>query len=88
MSSSLFTTTAGDSAAGSEGVSTGSLGDPRQAEPNPVPQPADPKPGSLDYVTVYDNRDLGGFAGGEPVGRAEKFRCAFNKVQGAVAGED
>jgi hypothetical protein len=88
MSSSLFTTTAGDSAAGSEGVSTGSLGDPRQAEPNPVPQPADPKPNSLDYITVYDNRDLGGFAGGEPVGKAEKFRCAFNKVQGAVAAED
>jgi hypothetical protein len=88
MSSSLFTTTAGDSAAGSEGVTAGSTGDPRQNEPNPVPQPADPEPGTLDYMTVYDNRDLGGFAGGEPVGKAEKFRCAFNKVQGAVASED
>jgi hypothetical protein len=88
MSSTLFTTTAGDSAAGSEGVTSGSLGDPRQSEPNPVPQPADPMPGGLDYVTVYDNRDLGGFAGGEPVGKAERFRCAFNKLQGVVAGED
>ncbi|HEY6760004.1 MAG TPA: hypothetical protein VI318_10950 [Baekduia sp.] len=88
MSSSLFTTTAGDSAAGSEGVTAGSLGDPHQNEPNPVPQPADPKPGTLDYVTVYDNRDLGGFAGGEPVGKAEKFRCAFNKTQGMPANED
>ncbi|HET6506116.1 MAG TPA: hypothetical protein VFG42_04965 [Baekduia sp.] len=88
MTSDLFTTTAGDSAAGSEGVTAGSLGDPRQNEPNPVPQPADPMPGSLDYVTVYDNHDLGGFAGGAPVGRPEKFRCAFNKVQGVVASED
>jgi hypothetical protein len=31
---------------------------------------------------------MGGFAGGEPVGKAERFRCAFNKVQGAVASED
>ncbi len=88
MSSTLFTTTAGDSAAGSEGVTSGSLGDPRQSEPNPVPQPADPMPGGLDYVTVYDNRDLGGFAGGESVGKAERFRCAFNKAQGAVADVD
>ncbi|HWI73588.1 MAG TPA: hypothetical protein VNT55_16645 [Baekduia sp.] len=88
MSSSLFTTTAGDSAAGSQGVTAGSLGDPRQNEPNPVPQPADPTPGSLDYVTVYDNHDMGGFAGGAPVGKPERFRCAFNKVQGAVASED
>jgi hypothetical protein len=88
MSSSLFTTTAGDSAAGSQGVTSGSLGDPRQNEPNPLPQPADPMPGSLDYVTVYDNHDLGGFAGGAPVSRPERFRCAFNKVQGEVASED
>ncbi len=88
MSSTLFTTTAGDSAAGSQGVTSGSLGDPRQNEPNPLPQPADPMPGSLDYVTVYDNHDMGGFAGGAPVGKAERFRCAFNKVQGEVASED
>jgi hypothetical protein len=88
MSASLFTTTAGDSAAGSQGVTSGSLGDPRQSEPNPVPQPADPMPGSVDYMTVYDNHDMGGFAGGAPVGKPERFRCAFNKVQGAVASED
>lgn len=88
MTSDLFTTTAGDSAAGSEGVTAGSIGDPRQSEPNPLPQPADPTPGTLDYVTVYDNHDMGGFAGGAPVGKPEKFRCAFNKVQGAVASED
>jgi hypothetical protein len=87
MSSTLFTTTAGDSAAGSEGVTSGSLGDPNQGEPNPVPAPADPLPGSLDYVTVYDNHDMGGFAGGEPVGKAEHFRCAFDKVQDKAASE-
>ena len=27
-----------------------------------------------------DNRQLGGFAGSEPVSAAENFRCAFNKA--------
>ena len=36
-------------------------------------------------VTVYDNGDHGGFAGGEPVGKAELFRCAFDKAQGQGA---
>jgi hypothetical protein len=79
MTSDLFTTGAGARAAGSEGVSAGSKGTGNIAEPNPVPIPAEPSPETLDYVTVYDNHNLGGFAGGEPVGKAENFRCAYAK---------
>ncbi len=79
MSSDLFTTTAGSSAAGSEGVSQGSRGNASLGEPDPVPFPADPVPGTLNYVTVYDNHNKGGFAGGAPVGQAERFRCAYAK---------
>ncbi len=82
MSGTLTTTASGSRAAGSEGVSDGSLGDPRQGEPNPTPQPANPAPETLQYVTVYDNNDNGGFAGSKPVGEPELFRCAFNKAQG------
>ena len=63
MSSTLVTIAAGSSAAGSQGVSEGSRGDPRAGEPDPVPLPANPSPETLQYVTVYDNRDKGGFAG-------------------------
>jgi hypothetical protein len=77
MSGDLFTVTAGSDAAGSEGVTAGSRGNGAQGEPDPVPMPANPVPETLDYVTVYDNHDLGGFAGGEPVGKAETFRCAY-----------
>lgn len=87
MSGSLFTVTAGSSAAGSEGVTAGSRGDPKQGESDPVPAPADPLPDTLDYVTVFDNHDAGGFAGGKAVGTPERFRCAFDKAQGAVAAE-
>jgi hypothetical protein len=83
MSSTLITTTAGSSAAGSEGVTEGSRGDPKQGEPDPVPLPANPSPETLQYVTVYDNHDKGGFAGGKPVSQPELFRCAFNKSQGS-----
>jgi hypothetical protein len=83
MSASLATTTAGSDAAGSEGVSVGSTGDPRTGEPNPVPLPAVPAPSTLQYVTVYSNGTKGGFAGSEPVSTPENFRCAFNKVPGA-----
>lgn len=79
MSGDLFTTAAGPAAAGSEGVTEGSKGVGSIGEPNPVPMPADPLPGTLDYVTVYDNHNIGGFAGGEPVGKAENFRCAYAK---------
>jgi hypothetical protein len=79
MTSDLFTTGAGARAAGSEGVSVGSKGVGNIGEPNPVPVPAEPSPETLDYVTVYDNHNLGGFAGGEPVGKAENFRCAYAK---------
>lgn len=82
MSSTLITTQAGSSAAGSQGVTEGSRGDPKQGEPDPPPQPANPSPETLQYVTVYDNRNQGGFAGGRPVSQAELFRCAFNKRQG------
>jgi hypothetical protein len=88
MSSTLVTTQAGSSAAGSEGVSEGSKGDPKAGEPDPVPLPANPSPQSLQYVTVYDNRDKGGFAGSKPVSQPETFRCGFNKAQGQRASED
>jgi hypothetical protein len=83
MSATLVTTEAGAAAAGSEGVSEGATGNPRQGQPNPIPLPANPLPESLQYVTVYDNGQKGGFAGSEPVSTAENFRCAFNKAPGA-----
>ena len=83
MSSTLVTTAAGASAAGSQGVSEGSRGDPRAGEPDPVPAPANPRPDTLQYVTVYDNGNQGGFAGAQPVTAAQSFRCAFAKKQGA-----
>lgn len=33
-------------------------------------------------MTVYDNKDEGGFAGAKPVTAPENFRCAFNKKPG------
>lgn len=84
MSATLVTTAAGSDAAGSEGVSVGSTGDPRQGEPNPTPFPANPQPETLQYVTVYDNGNAGGFAGSEPVAKPENFRCAFEKIPGAA----
>jgi hypothetical protein len=80
MSSSLVTTTAGSDAAGSEGVSQGAKGNPNSGQPNPTPQPANPEPETLQYVTVYDNFQMGGFAGSESVSTPENFRCAFDKV--------
>jgi hypothetical protein len=82
MSATLITTAAGSSAAGSEGVSAGSHGNPRTGEPDPVPQPANAAPDTLQYVTVYDNGDHGGFAGAKPVSEPERFRCAFGRTQG------
>jgi hypothetical protein len=79
MTSDLFTVGAGARAAGSEGVTAGSKGTGVLGEPDPVPSPAEPSPETLDYVTVYDNHNLGGFAGGEPVGKPENFRCAYAK---------
>ncbi len=84
MSSSLVTTEAGSAAAGFEGVSEGSTGNPRQGQPNPVPLPADPLPEGLQYITVYSNGQKGGFAGSEPITTPENFRCAFNPAPGAV----
>jgi len=84
MSSTLVTTEAGSAAAGFEGVSEGSTGNPRQGQANPVPLPANPLPESLQYVTVYSNGTKGGFAGSEPVANPENFRCAFNKTSGAL----
>jgi hypothetical protein len=77
MTGDLFTTTAGSEAAGSEGVTAGARGNGAQGEPDPVPMPANPTPDTLGYITVYDNHNHGGFAGGEPVGKAETFRCAY-----------
>lgn len=86
MSATLTTTSSGGRAAGSMGISDVSRGDPRAGEPDPIPLPADPSPETLQYVTVYDNGNHGGFAGGRPVGQPENFRCAFNFTQGR-AGE-
>jgi hypothetical protein len=77
MTGDLFTTGAGLRAAGSEGVSVGSKGIGNIGEPNPVPVPAEPMPETLAYVTIFDNHNLGGFAGGVPVGKPESFRCAY-----------
>lgn len=87
MSSTLVTTAAGSSAAGSEGVTEGSRGDPKTGEPDPVPLPANPYPETLQYVTVYDNHDKGGFAGSKPVSQPETFRCAFDKLEGSSRRE-
>ena len=84
MSSTLITTTAGSDAAGSEGVSVGSTGNPLTGEPNPTPEPAVPEPATTQYVTVYSNRQKGGLAGSEPVSHPENFRCGFEKVPGAI----
>ncbi len=88
MSATLVTTAAGSDAAGFEGVSQGSTGDPRTGEPNPVPLPAVPEPATLQYVTVYSNGQKGGFAGSEPVSQPENFRCAYNKAPGANKSEE
>jgi hypothetical protein len=85
MSSTLITTEAGSSAAGSEGVSEGATGNPRQGQGNPVNLAANPLPESLQYVTVYDNANNGGFAGSEPVSEPQNFRCAFDKSPGALS---
>jgi hypothetical protein len=82
MSSTLVTTAGGSASAGSEGVTEGSRGDPKQGEPDPVPLPANPYPETLQYVTVYDNHDKGGFAGSKPVSQPEAFRCAYDKLEG------
>lgn len=82
MSATLTTTASGGRAAGSMGVSDLSRGDPKAGEPDPAPLPADPSPETLQYVTVYDNGNRGGFAGAKPVGQPENFRCAFNFAPG------
>jgi hypothetical protein len=79
MTGDLFTTAPGLRAAGSEGVSATSKGVGNIGEPNPIPIPAEPMPETLAYVTVYDNHNVGGFAGGAPVGKPENFRCAYAK---------
>jgi hypothetical protein len=88
MSATLVTTAAGSDAAGSEGVSVGSTGNPRTGEPNPVPMPAVPAPATLQYVTVYSNGTKGGFAGSQPVSEPDNFRCAYNEMPGANSAEE
>jgi hypothetical protein len=88
MSGTLITTTAGSTAAGSLGASAGAKGDPGAGEPDPIPLPADPAPDTLQYVTVFDNGNKGGFAGGKPVSSPERFRCAFAKKQGPNSEAD
>jgi hypothetical protein len=78
MSGDLFTTAAGSDAAGSEGVTAGARGNTSTGEPDPTPAPANPEPETLDYITVYDNHNHGGFGGGLPVSKPESFRCAYS----------
>ncbi|MCL2770477.1 MAG: hypothetical protein FWD42_10280, partial [Solirubrobacterales bacterium] len=85
MSATLITTAAGSDAAGSEGVSEGSLGNPRAGEPNPVPVPAVPEPQTAQYVTVFSDNQHGGLAGGEPVSTPQNFRCGFYKMPAGAA---
>ena len=58
-------------------MTVGSRGNTSTGEPDPTPAPANPSPETLDYITVYDNHNMGGFAGGEPVSKPESFRCAY-----------
>jgi hypothetical protein len=86
MSADLTTTASGGRAAGSIGVSDNATGDPKTGEPDPTPLPANPSPETLAYIMVWDNGDLGGFGGAEPVGSANLFRCAFNLAQRRAGG--
>ena len=52
-----------------------------------MPQPANASPDTLQYVTVFDNGDHGGFAGAKPVSEPERFRCAFGRTQGQATAE-
>lgn len=87
MSSTLITTQGGSTSAGALGVSDGSRGNPSTGEPNPVVVPAVPAPDTLQYVTVVDNDNKGGFAGSKPVAQTEAFRCGVNKSQGEKQDE-
>jgi hypothetical protein len=84
LTATLITTRSGSGAAGSLGSSEQAKGDPAIGEPDPAPAPADTAPSSLQYVTVIDNGNRGGFAGALPVSDPSPFRCAFNK-QGTSA---
>lgn len=42
---------------------------------------ANPAPSTLQAITVHDNRNQGGFAGGISVAQPERFRCAYVKRQ-------
>ena len=46
--------------------------------------PADPMPDTLDYITVYDNYNLGGFAGGASVGLS---RAVQVRLRQGLAGD-
>ena len=51
---------------------------PRKTSPPASPIVTGPSAGLIpNEVTIFDNHNLGGFAGGEPVGKAENFRCAY-----------
>jgi hypothetical protein len=40
-----------------------------------------PSPSTLDYITLLDNHDHGGFGGAEPVVGPMRLRCAFETSQ-------
>ncbi len=83
MSATLVTTQAGSSAAGLARASPRArAATRRRASRTRSRCPPTRHPQSLQYVTVYDNHDKGGFAGSKPVSSPETFRCGFNKAQG------
>jgi hypothetical protein len=47
---------------------------------------AKPAPTTLQYVTVFDNGDAGGFAGSVAGGTTERFRCAYLERQPTASG--
>ena len=85
MSATLVTTAAGSDAAGSEGVAGRDRQSTTRASRIRRPSLPCPQPETLQYVTVYDNHNKGGFAGSEPVSQPENFRCAFEKTPGAAS---
>ena len=84
MSSTLITTQAGSAAAGSEGVSEGATGNPRQGQAEPDPAARQPAAADAAVRDRLQQRPEGRLrrigAGRQP----ENFRCAFNKSPGAL----
>ena len=83
MSATLTTTASGGRAAGSQGVSDGSRGDPKAGEPDPVAAAGRPRAGDAPVRDRLRQRaTTAASPARKPVGQPENFRCAFNFAQG------